>query len=43
MSERWQRELTKLRQAPELPDDFWGRVSSGPKMHEEASRGGSAR
>ena len=34
MSERWQRELTKLRQAPELPEDLWGRVSSGPKMHE---------
>src|SRR5439155_20935059 len=34
MSERWQRELTKLRQAPELPEDLWGRVREGPWMVE---------
>ena len=32
MSERWRRELTKLRQAPELPEDLWGRVRTGPRM-----------
>jgi hypothetical protein len=32
MSERWRRELTKLRQAPELPDNLWGRVRTGPRM-----------
>ncbi len=34
MSERWQRELTKLRQAPELPEDLWGRVRTGPRLQE---------
>jgi hypothetical protein len=32
MSERWRRELTKLRQAPELPEDLWVRVRTGPRM-----------
>jgi hypothetical protein len=34
MSERWQRELTKLRQAPELPEDLWDRARTGPRMQE---------
>ncbi len=34
MSERWQRELTKLRQAPELPVDLWDRARTGPRMKE---------
>src|SRR2546426_9601398 len=34
MSERWQRELTTLRQAPELREDLWGRVRTGPRLQE---------
>src|SRR5438132_10206478 len=32
MTERWQRELTKRRQAPELPEDLWDRARTGPRM-----------
>jgi hypothetical protein len=32
MTERWKRELTKLRGAPELPADLWARVGLGPRM-----------
>lgn len=32
MTERWQRELTKLRGAPGLPEDLWRRVRTGPRM-----------
>jgi len=35
MTERWQRELTKLRQAPELPADLWDRVRSGSREPDE--------
>lgn len=31
MTERWKQELTKLRQAPELPEDLWSRVGEGPR------------
>src|SRR4051794_24285603 len=34
MSERWQKELTKLREAPELPDDLWDRVLTGARIQE---------
>ena len=35
MTERWQRELTKLREAPELPADLWDRARSGSRIPEE--------
>ncbi len=31
MTERWQRELTKLRGAPPMSDDLWRRVQTGPR------------
>ncbi len=31
MAERWQRELSKLRRAPEMPDGIWERVAAGER------------
>ncbi len=38
MTERWRRELTKLRGAPGLPEDLWRRVRTGPRMEGAAIR-----
>lgn len=32
MDERWQRELTRLRNAPPPPGDLWERVEGGPRL-----------
>src|SRR5262249_13210826 len=32
MDDRVRRELTKLRQAPEPPDELWDRVREGPRI-----------
>jgi len=32
MDERWQRELTKLRNAPSPSDDLWGRIEDGSRL-----------
>ena len=40
MTDRWQRELTKLRRA-ELPDDVWERVVHGPRLDPLGQRGRS--
>jgi Protein of unknown function (DUF4232) len=32
MTERWQAELRKLREVPQLPDDLWRRVEAGPRL-----------
>jgi hypothetical protein len=37
MDERWQRELTKLRDAPSPPADLWRRVQQGPHVADTES------